>query len=128
MDLAKEIEILYDMVANDETEDGLNRMLLITKQWDLPFRNEVILLSNRFEAGKKNLEIGEEIDEETSHKLNLSFLAFLDRIKFEEALGLKSMKNMILDLNESRRFSIELEQRLSLAQKEIRKLNKLLGS
>ncbi len=126
MDLAKEIEILYAMVANDETEDGLNRMLLIAKQWDLPFRNEVILLSNNYQSEKAKLELGEEMDDDMVHQLNLSFLSFLDRIKFEDALGLKSMKSLIIDLNESRRFSIELEQKLSKAQKEIRKLKKLL--
>lgn len=122
MDLAKEIELLYDMVANDETEDGLNRLLLIAKQWDLSFKNEVYLISNRYQAKKKTLQPGQEIDDETAHNLNLTFLEFLDRIKLEEALGLKSMKDLIIDLSESRRFAIELEQNLNKAQKEIRKL------
>ena len=89
MNLAKEIEILYDMVANDETEDGLSRLLMIAKQWDLPFRNKVILPSNRYQSLKKRMQPGDELGDDTCHHLNLAFPEFLDQIKLEEALGLK---------------------------------------
>jgi len=40
---------------------------------------------------------------------------------------MKRMKHLIVDLSESRRFAIELEQQLNSAQKEIRRLKKLLN-
>ena len=122
MNLAKEIDALYNMVARDETEDGLERLLFICKQWDLPIRNEVIALSNKFHAHKRQLLAGEDIDDSISHQLNITFLEYLDKIRLDEMLGMKSLNQLIEDVSEMRILAVELEQQLWEAQREIRRL------
>ncbi len=122
MNLAKEIDTLYNLVARDETEDGLERLLFICKQWDLPIKNEVIALSNKFHAHKKVLQAGEEVDDTISHRFNITFLEFLDKIRLDEMLGMKSLNQLVGDLNEMRILAVELEQKLWEAKREIRKL------
>jgi len=128
MNLAKEIETLYKMVSQDEGEDALSRLLLIARQWDLPFRHDVILLSNKFYSIQKKLQPGEEMDDDFIHQFNLEYLRFLDEIRLDEMLGMKSLRQLIEDLTEARQFAVDLEQQLTMANKEIAQLKKRLDS
>ena len=128
MNLAKEIETLYKMVSQDESEDALSRLLLIARQWDLPFRHDVILLSNKFYSIQKKLQPGEEMDDDFIHQFNLEYLRFLDEIRLDEMLGMKSLRQLIEDLTEARQFAVDLEQQLTMANKEIAQLKKRLDS
>jgi len=126
MNLAKEIETLYKMVSQDESEDALSRLLLIARQWDLPFRHDVILLSNKFYSIQKKLQPGEEMDDDFIHEFNLEYLRFLDEIRLDEMLGMKSLRQLIEDLTEARQFAVDIEQQLTLANKEIAQLKNRL--